>query len=1761
MSRQKALEVIDRAIAGTPAAPSPTTQPVVESPYSRPDLMSPVPKEVRIENGISTFTLPDGRQFRLDQRGNPVVNQVKERAIPQKVKEAKRAEVDPKGRTSFEDTGLEVDHLVSVGLGGTADPWNLLARQSKKTISQTVFDFFTGKERLPGQYKPENRQEGKMIVEKKAIDKYRAGEITLFDAMAAVQHFDNEELVADFLNEPQTIGQLEYFMKPQLDVAGRAIDFIKTKVKEKQKKDAINSIAQLLATPKFKDAEDGVEHIRNISELVDQYQAITPTMDQEAGRGAFKFFQLAAGGRLGLPSEPITGREVAATATLPVRWVPAELARLAVGMGLELTGSDLQFSPSTDTQKYIMGERDFRRIVGSDDMYGMTQQLIQEKMEAAGVNSDDAYINSLAGVLLFGAVVENPFFAFSKKLTKEAGEVALRQLLEREVGRGLVEEEIELVTKEATRIADLKVGEQRVEAAKDFVQMIKERPEPIKEVPVGRTQVEASKIPETLEKIDTEITKRIESFRKESGLLAEREGAGVRLRTVEDATGGVEFVTKDFSLARAKASMKRQADSMKKYSQELLYENDIEFRSLIDDRDKILERKIDSGDLGSIPFLDEEISKLETNIKQYGEEPIELQQETLRVLEGSKKQATKPTAESQKATGRGQEIVQSTEERVAPRQPKPRVEPVAEAKEVKEFEESFTKGYNEVNTKTTDGGGFDGTLHPVLQEGPEQLPVFHEFRRKMGDLWLNTREFVENDWERVRRLMERTDVKVTDASNPYEAEIRFHGRIGTRVEDLTETVKLLDKEVLDVAKKHDVKDIEVSNAVNKYLVARHAPERNAKIGESAAGITTKRAKEILKEIESSDIGPDVIKIADELQALNNKTLDILLEGEVISEDLYKLLRETYKNHIPLNRVMEDTVDIGQSVSSRPMDVRSTGIKRAKGSDKEVADVFVNITANHEQALLRAEKNRVDLATLHFARDNKELGLFEEVKPPQIPVAKITHKEAIDEGFFNSIISYAESLGAKVTTKGQPGRRLGYFKPATDEVVRAVATPTEVISHEVGHFLDSKFGLKQRFYKRGASKEVAQEMINWMKEIGQSAARTKSVDERFAHSFEFWLVNRNFAEEGLPLFSKKMDEIISEIPELAPILDIKPTGKFVVQGTPEVIFKPSVDILLRDPTILAMREKGEQVFLKIKDPNLAVAFRGVNRYKLDGIMRVLGSITRFYSGLQTRFNPEFAFPNKIRDLQESMVYAASKGELGFAGAVKVPLRDTQSMKAVTDFIRSKDTEGARMYKQLKDDGGTTGGLGLSTRKQVELDLESIRKINRSKPREAAETLVRGIDNWNTIFEDSTRLSVYREAIDRGATRERAAVLAKEASVNFNKMGRGGPVINAMYMFSNASIQGSVKMLRAMKNTKVAATVVTAVGGSVFAVNQWNDRVDPDWRDKVTTWDRFSSLSIVIPTDDGVTYVSIPVSWGMKPIKVAADYAYDLMAGESTSTSDAFAGVLASIIEGYNPAGGTDLTSAITPTLLDLPVDIARNKAWFGGKIRPDWDRNAPPSIQYFGSLEEKTTGKVFIGASKGLSGVGIEVSPANMSYAYEQIIGGAGRVGSKFLNTMAAIAGEKDLEVRETPFVSRFLRVRPEDEVGAGSDEFKKIRKTLQEQSRERFYIKQEAEEAHKQIISIPTAEAEKLYQRLREENPTVADEVDQIFKDEKKNLNYLDRLVKQLGVSNGERATYIKTQIDSMDTNEEKKKLWDEYVQKGLVSDQVSKQIADLYKE
>lgn len=122
-------------------------------------------------------------------------------------------------------------------------------------------------------------------------------------------------------------------------------------------------------------------------------------------------------------------------------------------------------------------------------------------------------------------------------------------------------------------------------------------------------------------------------------------------------------------------------------------------------------------------------------------------------------------------------------------------------------------------------------------------------------------------------------------------------------------------------------------------------------------------------------------------------------------------------------------------------------------------------------------------------------------------------------------------------------------------------------------------------------------------------------------------------------------------------------------------------------------------------------------------------------------------------------------------------------------------------------------------------------------------------------------------------------------------------------------------------------------------------------------------------------------------------------------------------------------------------------------------------------------------------------------------------------------------------------------------------KRIYRQDANRTEIRIEAEAKWKEVKSMNTKEEKvKALQQLEKTDQLLADAVASIAKDEALGLSGTERLIKMLGVENGERAKYISDTVASMDTRQEQVAYLKNLDDKKLISDPVFEQLMVLLK-
>ena len=107
-------------------------------------------------------------------------------------------------------------------------------------------------------------------------------------------------------------------------------------------------------------------------------------------------------------------------------------------------------------------------------------------------------------------------------------------------------------------------------------------------------------------------------------------------------------------------------------------------------------------------------------------------------------------------------------------------------------------------------------------------------------------------------------------------------------------------------------------------------------------------------------------------------------------------------------------------------------------------------------------------------------------------------------------------------------------------------------------------------------------------------------------------------------------------EYARIVAQKPTVRVLQNGV--VRTRPDPNLAFRDD-ILVVKESGQEVYIQIDDPRIALAMKGstgLSPQHTGFAIKALGKINRYLSNINTSWNPEFLVTNMVRDVQTAGV---------------------------------------------------------------------------------------------------------------------------------------------------------------------------------------------------------------------------------------------------------------------------------------------------------------------------------------------------------------------------------------------------------------------------------------------------------------------------------------------------------------------------------------------
>lgn len=521
---------------------------------------------------------------------------------------------------------------------------------------------------------------------------------------------------------------------------------------------------------------------------------------------------------------------------------------------------------------------------------------------------------------------------------------------------------------------------------------------------------------------------------------------------------------------------------------------------------------------------------------------------------------------------------------------------------------------------------------------------------------------------------------------------------------------------------------------------------------------------------------------------------------------------------------------------------------------------------------------------------------------------------------------------------------------------------------------------------------------------------------------------------------------------------------------EVVERPVPMAMMAD-RYFTTKKDGKTYYIKLHDPRLMRAMKNMGPETSNAVIRTLGKVNRFLATVNTSYNPEFLVSNFIRDVQTAVMnlkaeQGRSDGKLKgldnlFALAV---VKDSRSaMSAVYASLRGKTLTGKgaqwqKVWKEFVEDGGKTGwfNMGDLEGQQKEMDrLVSLAKGGwKGQSIGAWHSFLNLVEDANGAVENALRLSAYKHARDAGLSRQQAASLAKNMTVNFNRRGEQGALMNSLYMFANASIQGTANLVRTLghlngdgpllerlrwKNLNVPQKIALAAVGAGYLLGSLNRSVageDDDgvnWYDKVPYHVKERNLVIMKSMFGGRAgeYWSIPLPYGYNVFFLLGHTSEGVAAGDLTA-SRAAGNVVGGILGAFSPIGSETsetLSGALlknaAPTILRPFANLAMNENFMGAQIyqenmpfgtpKPDSQlgrRSTPEAYKAFAFWLN-----AFSGGSQYRPGA-VDITPESLKFWIDYISGGTGRFISKTTDAAVKSLNGIDIPEQQVPFLGK-----------------------------------------------------------------------------------------------------------------------------------------------
>lgn len=755
--------------------------------------------------------------------------------------------------------------------------------------------------------------------------------------------------------------------------------------------------------------------------------------------------------------------------------------------------------------------------------------------------------------------------------------------------------------------------------------------------------------------------------------------------------------------------------------------------------------------------------------------------------------------------------------------------------------------------------------------------------------------------------------------------------------------------------------------------------------------------------------------AQEVYDFQRRILKNLVDSGVMSQESYDEIISKNKNYVPFQRVLDEETFAGVVSQSAVFSNANANriIKRISGSDKEVKNVFHSIIKNTARIVDMSARNQVAQSIA-----NLESVLPEYIQRVETPMVKkgtakvkVTYDKRLREKLEQTIKLFGEEFQQKKTLnkKGQRGYIRGDYSPSEKLVRLRLGSSDAVLTHEVGHMLDFRLGLKNKLLSDPEIKKqlvkLAEQRLSAQTETiqkGQSinfeetatfSESQKHIDyvksdrEILANMFDAYVNAPDLLKKIAPKAKKAFEDIIDSTEELKFIKQIKPSLERSEEEVEQDVWGAAD---YAPPNTITVRRNGVKEYYRVAKPILQ-AMESMNPAKLNVIEKIFtASASLLRSG--ATLVPEFWVRNVLRDQQTALLQSGVK------------YRPTDFVKGLFAVVSKND-----LYNEWERSGGSFNSY-------MELNDDGLEKAYEELFRPQGR-LMRYLKNPINLaadisgaLEQATRIGVFSRAQEEGQSDIQSALTSRDATLDFSRHGSEGKRINRWVPFFNAGLQGTNKLIRTFKSNPAAATfwgVATITLPSILITGYYLYGAPDDERKEyleIPEWQR-----------DMFWIVKVGGEWKRYPKPFTYGYIFGSMPermmmwmyqGNKPEGQAAWKDIVMGLGGAFSPV--YDASSLIPPIAKVAIEDVANYNFFTGRNIYPEWMEKLDPEMQ--SSKYTSETAK-FLGEKLGVSPAKIENTLRGQLAGASDYVTGAGDL---ILDKVKEWNGEKNVDKPITP---------------------------------------------------------------------------------------------------------------------------------------------------